>query len=130
MFGKFCFFYLAVYINKNTIDIDLEILGSIQEDQLLLSKVYPFPNPFSESTYFTMFISETPAVIIITVYSLNGSKVRVLEQVVDEDFISIHWDGKDDTGMRIANGAYFYHVKAETNSNKIFEDIYKLAKVE
>ena len=61
----------------------------------------------------------------------NGNKIKVIEEdEVDEGFFSIYWDGKDEYGDKIANGAYFYHVKAETESGQVFEDIYKLAKIE
>lgn len=126
-------FYLEAWDgvnNKSTIDINLEILDNPQQTQLLLSKVYPFPNPFSKNTHFTMFVSDTPAKITITVYSLMGEKVRVLEDEANKPFKSIEWDGKDETGHKIANGAYFYHVKAEKDGKDIFEDIFKLAKVE
>ena len=126
-------FYLEVWDglnNQSTLDINLEILGNPQKDQLLISKVYPFPNPFSESTHFTMFISETPANITITVYSLMGTKVRKLEDKAVESFISIPWDGNDQSGHRIANGAYYYHVQAEKEGKSVFEDIFKLAKIE
>ena len=76
-----------------------------------------------------MFISDTPANITITVYSLMGSKVRKLEDKAEEPFISIPWDGKDQSGNKIANGTYFYHVKAEKDGNKVFDDIFKLAKI-
>ena len=77
-----------------------------------------------------MFISDTPANITITVYSLMGSKVRKLEDEAEEPFFSIPWDGKDQSGNKIANGAYFYHVKAEKDGKSVFEDIFKLAKIE
>ena len=105
-------------------------MPSIDEDKIYLSKVYPIPSPFSESTHFTMFISEIPSSIIITVYSLIGNKIRVLKDEADKNFFSIYWDGKDEYGNKIANGAYFYHVRAETESHQIFENIYKLAKIE
>ena len=78
-----------------------------------------------------MFVSEPPANIIITVYSLMGNKIIELEEYpANELFIKIPWDGKDQFNNKIANGAYFYHVKAEKDGNVIFEDIFKLAKVE
>ena len=77
-----------------------------------------------------MFLSEqTSATITITIYTLNGIRVRKLQQDSDENFVTIYWDGRDDYGQEIANGAYFYHVKAKTTNDKLFEDIYKLAKV-
>ncbi len=61
----------------------------------------------------------------------NIEKVRELAQYqAEESFISIPWNGKDQAGRKIANGAYFYHVKAEKDGNIMFEDIFKLAKVE
>ena len=126
-------FYLEAWDgvnNKSIIDLNLDILGYPPANELLLSKVYPFPNPFSSSTHFTMFVSIAPANITITVYSLMGSLVWKFEYEAQESFISIPWDGKDETGNRIANGAYFYHVKAEKDGKILFEDIYKLAKVE
>ena len=78
-----------------------------------------------------MFVSDPPASIAITVYSLMGEKVLELaEYQAEESFISIPWNGKDQAGRKIANGAYFYHVKAEKYGNIMFEDIFKLAKVE
>ncbi|MBC8256915.1 MAG: hypothetical protein H8E85_06350 [Candidatus Marinimicrobia bacterium] len=126
-------FYLEAWDgvnNRSTIDLNFDILGTPQKSELLLSKVYPFPNPFSEGTHFTMFVSDFPANITITVYSLMGEKVVELEHTAIESFITIKWDGKSESGNAIANGAYFYHVKAEKDGKNVFEDIFKLAKVE
>ena len=126
-------FYLEAWDgvnNKSTVDISLEILGNLSSLPRFLYNVYPIPSPFSESTEFIMFVSDPPANIIITVYSLMGVKVIELEKYLAEElFIKISWDGKDQSGNRIANGVYFYHVKAEKEDNIIFEDIFKLAKV-
>jgi hypothetical protein len=126
-------FYLEAWDginNKSTIDLNFDLLGTPKKDELLLSKVYPFPNPFSEGTHFTMFVSDIPANITITVYSLMGEKVVELEHPAIESFTTIKWDGKSESGSTIANGAYFYHVKAEKDGKNVFEDIFKLAKVE
>ena len=116
------------------------MLSPVDGGTLHLSKVYPIPSPFSESTYFTMISTHFPVEIIINIYSINGVKVRSLNNSINECaetysenggcFIKISWNGKDENGYKIANGAYFYHVKAKTISGKIFEDIYKIAKIE
>ena len=77
-----------------------------------------------------MFVSDIPTTITITVYSLMGAKVIELKDTAEEPFFTILWDGKSESGSSIANGAYFYHVKAEKEGKSVFEDIYKLAKVE
>jgi hypothetical protein len=126
-------FYLEAWDgvnNPSTIDLNLDVLGTPLKNELLLSKVYPFPNPFSSGTHFTMFVSDIPTNITITVYSLMGAKVIELKDTAEEPFFTILWDGKSKSGSSIANGAYFYHVKAEKEGKSVFEDIYKLAKVE
>ena len=127
-------FYLEAWDgvnNRSTIGLNFDLLGTPPKSELLLSKVYPFPNPFSEGTHFTMFVSDIPANITITVYSLLGAKVIELPEFpAEESFIAIPWDGKSESGNTLANGAYFYHVKAEKDGKNVFEDIFKLAKVE
>ena len=126
-------FYLEAWDgvnNKSTIELNLDVLVTPLKNELLLSKVYPFPNPFSSGTHFTMFVSDIPANITITVYSLMGAKVIELKDTAEEPFFTMPWDGKSESGSSIANGAYFYHVKAEKEGKSVFEDIYKLAKVE
>ncbi len=127
-------FYLEAWDgvnNRSTIGLNLDVLGTPPRSELLLSKVYPFPNPFSNGTHFTMFVSDIPTNITITVYSLLGAKVIELPEFpAEESFIAIPWDGKSESGSAIANGAYFYHVKAEKEGKSVFEDIFKLAKVE
>ena len=93
--------------------------------------VFPIPNPFSEYTDFTMLLSNPPADITITIYTIMGEKVNTLDLYEAQNtFISIPWDGKDQKRRKIANGTYFYHLKAEKDGKTMFEGIFKLAKVE
>jgi len=136
-------FYLEAWDglnNKSDTLIYLDLLPPIDADKLHLSKVYPIPNPFSKNTHFTMISTHFPVDIIINIYSINGLKVNTLNKSINECvgsysenegcFVQIKWNGKDEYGYKIANGAYFYHVKAKTISGQIFEGIYKLAKIE
>ena len=78
-----------------------------------------------------MLVSNPPVEITITIYSLLGHKVKTIDTYLANDiFVSIPWDTKDQYNRRIANGAYFYHVKAEKDGFIVFEDIFKLAKIE
>ena len=136
-------FYLEAWDglnNKSETLIYLDLLPPIDADKLHLSKVYPIPNPFAKNTHFTMISTHFPVDIIINIYSINGFKVNTLNKSVNECvesysenegcFVQIKWDGRNENEHKIANGAYFYHVKAETNNNLVFEGIYKLAKIE
>ncbi len=84
------------------------------DEDLDVSDLLNFPNPFSETTTFVYTLS-VPADVTITIYTLNGVKVRILEAVADQaGFQRLSWDGRDEFGDQIANGAYLYHLRAAT----------------
>ncbi len=115
--------------NQSSITKQWDILEKTPSEFLLLSKVYPIPNPFTDNTHFTMFVSDLPTDISLTVYSLEGIIITRLEITATELFTSIPWDGLDASGREIPGGAYFYHIRAKTEGKPLFEDIYKLAKI-
>ena len=126
------YFYIEAWDglnNKSSFAINFEILPKFQEDQFSLSKVYPFPNPFSENTYFTMYVSDVPTKITINVYTLNGKEVIKLEGIAYNKFYTMPWNGKNQYGENLANGSYFYSVKAKKDGMVVFDNIYKLAKI-
>ena len=57
------------------------------------------------------------------------SLVKKAIKLLIEELTKNPWDGKDQFGNEIANGAYYFHVKAQKDTKVIFEDIFKLAKV-
>ncbi len=84
------------------------------DEKLDVSDPLNFPNPFSETTTFVYTLSVS-ADVTITIYTLNGVKVRILDAVADQaGFQRLPWDGRDEFGDQIANGAYLYHFRAET----------------
>jgi hypothetical protein len=117
--------------NKSAIDFNLKVVGNSTSSNNFIDMVFPIPNPFSEYTDFTMLLSNPPADITITIYTIMGEKVKTLDLYEAQNtFISIPWDGKDQKRRKIANGTYFYHLKAEKDGKTMFEGIFKLAKVE
>jgi len=84
------------------------------DEDLDVSDPLNFPNPFSKTTTFVYALS-VPADVTITIYTLNGVKVRILEAFADQaGFQRLPWDGRDEFGDQIANGAYLYHFRAAT----------------
>ena len=81
-----------------------------------------------------MITNYLPIDIVIDIYSIDGIKIQTILSptidTVDGGFIKIPWNGKDKNGYRIANGTYFYNIKALINNKQVFEKIYKLAKIE
>jgi hypothetical protein len=69
--------------------------------------VLNYPNPFSESTYFLVNLSD-PADIELNIFTVSGKKIRTLRQRGGSGEAWVFWDGKDTVGDGVANGTYLY----------------------
>jgi|TARA_B110000467_G_scaffold62275_1_gene56826 hypothetical protein len=106
------------------ININIQLTDIFQAYQ-----VYAMPNPFAETTYFTFWVSGSEsAQVTIDIFNPSGVKVRQLQQNCVTGFNTIKWNGLSTSGKDIANGAYVYHLKAES-SGEIFEKLFKVAKL-
>jgi glucuronoarabinoxylan endo-1,4-beta-xylanase len=71
-----------------------------------------YPNPFSSSTAIPYQLKRD-AEVRVTIYDILGREVR--EFVVGSQIAGSHnvlWDGRNNTGQRVANGVYFYRLRA------------------
>jgi hypothetical protein len=71
-----------------------------------------YPNPFNPSTVIRYSINN-PENVQITIYNSAGQSVRELvssAQIIGEH--SITWDGRDNFGMSLSSGVYFYQIRA------------------
>jgi hypothetical protein len=70
------------------------------------------PNPFNPQTQVRYDLPQD-CEVKLTIYNLLGQKVKVL---VDEHQSAGHkavfWDGKDERGVEVASGIYFYKIQA------------------
>jgi len=74
-----------------------------------------YPNPFVASTTISFNVSCKDATnAMISIYNVKGQKIR--EYAVSNGQTSIVFDGKDQSGSKIAAGIYFY--KLQTNSRQ------------
>lgn len=75
-----------------------------------------YPNPFNPTTSISYFVPENgpKQQVSIIVYDVSGARVRTLvnEQKKPGRF-AVEWDGKDDRGMSVGSGVYFYKMKTE-----------------
>jgi hypothetical protein len=75
-----------------------------------------YPNPFNPSTTIE-FAVPTNARVDIKVFNLLGQEVRtLLSGTKAAGRYSLVWDGKDNSGSRVASGIYIYKMKAESRS--------------
>ena len=75
-----------------------------------------YPNPFNPETWIPFELSQDSKVSV-TVYDVVGTPVRSISigYLQAGSYVSqsraIYWDGKTDTGERVASGTYFYTLK-------------------
>lgn len=71
-----------------------------------------YPNPFNPETEIRYNLPKG-ANIELTVHNLLGQRVRtIVNQYQSAGSKAAHWDGKDDRGVNVASGIYFYLLKA------------------
>jgi hypothetical protein len=104
------------------------------DEKLNVAHLYNYPNPFTRQTEFVYTLS-IPAKVSITVFTLNGTKVRVFESAGIQDYGFQRlpeyepWNGRDAFGDPIANGTYLYRFKAETTDGETITEWGKLARI-
>ena len=94
-----------------------------------------FPNPFKTVTRFTYELTHTVADFSLTIYSVNGRKIKQFKigSILGDfspnvgGYHEIIWDGRDEWGDYIANGVYFYKYRIKYN-NRTFTSIGKVAR--
>ena len=76
-----------------------------------------YPNPFNPETWIPYQLSE-PAEVTLTIYAVNGTKVRTLALglipagIYQSRSRAAYWDGRNDVGESVASGVYFYTLTA------------------
>lgn len=102
----------------------------VESGELQITGVMNYPNPFQNATNFT-FVSSAEAEVKISIYTVAGRLIRVLDGITaNPGFNRIAWDGLDEDGDRLANGVYFYKIKAESifdSEGKTVEFLGKMA---
>ncbi len=97
----------------------------VSGDNLAVSNVYNYPNPFSGNTTFTFQQNlNTPLDLKIKIYTIAGRLIREIERNdVEESYVLVPWDGRDQDGNLIANGTYFYKLIVKTSDGKYNTDV-------
>ena len=101
-------------------DVRLEDMPSSGEDLLATPLSFDlaqnYPNPFNPTTTITFSLPREQAVELV-IFNTKGQKIRDLAR---GDYptgqSSVTWDGKDNQGLSVASGMYFYRL---TGENKV-----------
>ena len=91
------------------------ILESLKPDQTVLMANYP--NPFNPETWIPYHLRQT-AQVVIRIYDSRGQIVRSLDLGLQSFGYyagrdqAAYWDGRTESGERVASGTYFYQIEA------------------
>lgn len=95
---------------------DVDFTLDLEELPKQLSLTQNFPNPFNESTQITFTIPDSwlnGVDLELSVYNILGQRVRTLfmGRRLYGDY-TVQWDGRNDNGITLASGVYFYRMNA------------------
>jgi len=111
---------IKIQLNEGQIPVKLTILPT--ETKLLPN----YPNPFNPETWIPYTLTEE-APVTIEIYNVSGQLVRRLNLGVKErgNYVSkgkaAYWDGRTNSGERVASGIYFYTLKIPSQSGDFAE---------
>ena len=142
--------YPELQIGKHSLTIEVkDVNGNVSREDYTLQVSNDFdlyvygnyPNPFSEQTVFSYFITNTGQIIDdleIRIFTVSG---RLIRQIKSDENTSVPgndprlvgyneliWDGRDAGGNEVANGVYFALVRARFD-DKEKEQSLKVAKL-
>lgn len=117
-----------VYNNSKEVITEFTV---VKAKDVVLSRVYNYPNPFTTHTEFWFEHNQAnkQMYVQIQVFTVSGKLVKTIEKsVFNEGFrsTSITWDGLDDYGDKLARGVYIYHLKVRAENMSMADKYEKL----
>ncbi|MDI9363666.1 MAG: type IX secretion system sortase PorU [Flavobacterium sp.] len=110
-----------VFNNSSEIIIEFTVA---KKQQLQISHVYNYPNPFTSKTTF-WFEHNKPGEnlnVLINIFSVTGKLVHQIKSTINtvgNRSAEIEWDGKDNfSSEKIGRGVYIYRIIVTSNSGK------------
>lgn len=95
----------------NNLSTEKAYFTVVAGDDLFISDVYNYPNPFTTTTTFTFQKNSVGSLVDanIKIYTVSGRLIRTIDSKnLGDNFVRIEWDGRDQDGNQIANGTYLY----------------------
>ncbi len=87
--------------------------------ELKIFDVFNFPNPFTENTNFTFYLTRPADKITVKIFTTAGRLIQKIEQLENgAGYQQIFWDGRDRDGDVLANGVYLYKIIVTANGEQ------------
>jgi hypothetical protein len=97
----------------------------VSDDQLVVRDVYNYPNPFRNNTTFTFQHNLNRTIDVkVKVYTIAGRMIKQIDvENVDQKFVKLNWDGRDEDGDVLANGTYLYKIIVKTQDGDFNQSV-------
>lgn len=102
-----------------------------KDEELVLSHVLNYPNPFTTRTQF-WFEHNRPGQdlqVKVQIFTVSGKVVKTIKQTINDAgnrSSEVEWDGRDEHGDKLGRGVYLYRLTVITPEGKKRERIEKL----
>jgi hypothetical protein len=101
-------------IYNNPAEVQIDFIVS-ETDQLVLTKLRNYPNPFIDNTNFTFDHNRAgeDLDIHLQIYNSNGAIVKESIYELHQSYTTasgIEWDGRNSSGLKVRPGIYFYKI--------------------
>lgn len=103
----------------------------VNDEELVLSHVLNYPNPFTTKTQF-WFEHNKPGqnlVVRLQIFTITGRVIKMLEQTINTPGTrssELEWDGRDEYGDKVGRGTYLYKLSVTTTEGQKRERIEKM----
>ena len=104
-----------------------------ESDELVVDKVYNYPNPMNNHTAFTFEHNQqgNPLDVDIRIYTLSGKPVQHIQEYITttSSYASISWNGRDRDYDRLGNGTYIYVLRVAADTPEGRQSTEKIEKL-
>ncbi len=117
-------------VYNNSSETEIEFFVSLS-DNLLISKVITYPNPFYDYVSF-VFEHNNPCCelnVQVQIFSITGQHIRTINKVVETNgfrTVPLIWNGKNNNGVAPGKGFYIYRLRVTNQDGNSQEKTGKL----
>jgi len=100
--------------------LDSEPIRFTVDEEVEVREIINAPNPFTDTTFFSYYLTQPASKITVKIYTLRGRLIRTLEEDSPSwKYNEIFWDGRDEDNNRLASGVYFYKFTVNSDKKKV-----------
>jgi hypothetical protein len=95
-----------------------------KKEELKISAIKNFPNPFKQSTRFSFEHNQPKSVLQVEIMILgsDGNQIKSIKNMIHTQGsrnVEIFWNGESNSGRKLVNGLYFYRIIVSANGQQV-----------